>query len=140
MRTVTVAWHPQDERFTAIGTHPGQSIGINAPHPVGIPHAATGFSPAELLLASIGSCSAWDLVQILQKGRHPLEGVEVRVTGEQSSEAPYAYHTIAVHFIVRGSVRKAAVERAVRLSCERYCSVIATVRGVATVISTFEIV
>ncbi len=140
MRTVTVAWQPEEERFSAIGTHPGQVIAINAPHPPDSGHPPTGFSPAELLLASAGSCAAWDVVQILGKGRHPVEGVEVRVTGEQSTEAPYAYTAITVHFIVRGELRPAAVERAVTLSCERYCSVLATVRGVATVTTTFEIV
>ncbi|MEO7117813.1 MAG: OsmC family protein [Candidatus Limnocylindrales bacterium] len=140
MRTVTVTWDPKDERFTAVGSHVDHPVDINAPHPPGVDHGATGFSPAELLLASIGSCSAWDVVGILEKGRHPVEGVEAIVTGEQHTESPYAYHTIAVHFVVRGAVRESAVERAVRLSCERYCSVIATVRPTATVTSSFEIV
>lgn len=139
MRSVHVEWLPAEGRFTARGSHAGQVLGINAPHEEGRP--ATGFSPSELLLAAIGSCSAWDVVEILRKGRQEATAIEVRVTGQQSAEPPWPYQRIEVHFLVRGrGIRHAFVERAVRLSVERYCSVIATVRGVAEVVSSFELV
>ena len=141
MRTVMVEWQPDEERFTASGTHHGRTIEINAPHAPDSGHPATGFSPTELLLAGAGACAAWDVVEILRKGRQPLLGLDVRVTGEQAPEPPHEYRSISVHFVVRGrALRVASVERAVRLSCERYCSVLATTRGVAHVVSTFEIV
>jgi putative redox protein len=140
MRTVTIQWHPDEERFTASGTHPGQVVVINAPHEPGSHHPPTGFSATELLLAGAGACSAWDVVEILKKAREPVTGVEVRVNGEQATEPPFAYQAISVHFLVRGQgLRAASVERAVRLSCERYCSILATVRGVARVVSTYEV-
>lgn len=140
MRTVDVTWHPDEERFAAIGTHAGQNISVNAPH-TGPARRPTGFSASELLLAGAGACAAWDVVEVLRKGRQPLTGLEVRVTGEQATDPPYAYHSITVHFVVRGDgLSERTVERAVRLSCERYCSVLATVRGVANVKSTYELV
>ena len=139
MRTVNVEWRPDEQRFTASGTHPGHTITLNAPHEAGSP--PTGFSPSELLLAGVGACAAWDVVEILRKGRQEVTGVDVRVTGEQRPEPPWAYERIEAQFVVRGrGIRPAFVERAVRLSCERYCSVIATLRGVAEVVSTFEVI
>jgi putative redox protein len=141
MRTVTVEWHPGEERFTAVGRNAGHTITINAPDVAGADRAPTGFSATELLLAGAGACAAWDVVAILHKGRQPIEGLDVRVTGEQAARPPYAYEAIDLHFTIRGDgLRRSAVERAVRLGCERYCSVLATVRGVARVVSTFEIV
>ena len=138
MRTVTIAWHPAEERFAVSGTHPGQVVITNAPH-ASPDRGATGFSPTELLLAGAGACAAWDVVEILRKARQPLDALDVTVTGRQASQPPFAYETITLHFTLRGDLRAAAVERAVRLSCERYCSVLATMRGVARVSSTFEI-
>ena len=130
MKNVHVRWQPDADRFVADGTHQGHSLAINAPHD-GTP---TGFSATELLLAGIGSCSAWDVVEILRKGRQNVTAVDVTVSGEQAPDPPWPYLRIDVHYTVRGRrLRAAAVQKAVELSCSRYCSVIATVRGVATV-------
>jgi putative redox protein len=130
MNQVTVTWLRADDRFEATGTHAGQTIVINAPHE----GPASGFSAKELLLASLGSCSAWDVVQILNKQRQKLQGVVATVTGEQDAEPPWAYRRIEIRYEITGSgLRPRLVDRAVRLSVERYCSVIATVRGVAEV-------
>jgi putative redox protein len=137
MRTVRVRWLPEADRFVVDGSHPNQSISVNAPHE-GVP---SGFSATELLLAGIGSCAAWDVVEILRKSRQRAHAVDVDVVGEQAAAAPWPYTAIQVSFTVRGrGLRRAAVERAVKLSCDRYCSVIATVRGVATVTSAVTIV
>lgn len=140
MRTVDVAWDSADERFTASGTHQGRTIHINAPHGSDTTHSPTGFSASELLLAGVGACAAWDVVEILQKARQRATGLEVSVRGEQDADPPWAYRHVTAHFLVRGDrLRPSVVERAVSLSCGRYCSVIATIRGVAKVDWTVEV-
>jgi putative redox protein len=137
MKVVTVTWEPGADRFEAFGTHPGHGIRINAPHEDGPP---TGFSASELLLAAAGSCSAWDVIEILRKKRQPVRGVQVEVSGEQAADHPNAFVRITLIYRVSGDrLDRAAVERAVQLSAERYCPVIATVRGVAEVATEIEL-
>ena len=134
MKIVTVDWLPEEARFEARGGHPGQVLTINAPHD----GAATGFSASELLLAGVGSCSAWDVVEILRKQRQRVTAIAVRVEGEQATEPPWAYERVRVHYTVTGhDVGK--VRKAVELSERRYCAVIATIRGVAEVTCLVEV-
>ena len=137
-RSVIVSWAPDEHRFVAVGSNEGRAIVLNAPHPEGTP--ATGFSPAELVLAGAGACSAWDVVQILTKGRQEVGGLEVRVVGTQQAERPWPFRDVRLHYVVTGrDLNPGLVRRAVRLSHERYCSVIATIRGAAKIGYTLEI-
>ena len=137
-RSVIVSWAPDEHRFVAVGSNEGRAIVLNGPHPEGTP--ATGFSPAELLLAGAGACSAWDVVQILRKGRQDVSGLEVRVVGTQQAERPWPFRDVRLHYVVSGrDLKPGLVRRAVRLSHERYCSVIATIRGAAKIGYTLEI-
>lgn len=130
MKIVTIDWRPEQARFEARGGHPGQVLTINAPHE----GAATGFSASELLLAGVGSCSAWDVVEILRKQRQRVSAIEVRVEGDQASDPPWAYEHVRLHYTVTGHRLNAGkVRKAVELSERRYCAVIATIRGVAEV-------
>jgi putative redox protein len=130
MKIVTVDWQPERATFEARGGHPGQVVTINAPHE----GAATGFSASELLLASAGSCSAWDVVEILRKQRQRVSTIEVRVEGDQSGDAPWAYEHVRLTYTVTGHrLNLGKVRKAVELSERRYCAVIATIRGVAEV-------
>ncbi len=130
MRTVTVTWRPDHGRFEARGSHP-VTIPVNAPHGDGPP---TGFSAAELLLAGAGSCSIWDIVEIMGKSRRELTGLEVQVVGEQATDPPWPYQRLTLRFTLRGrGITQSVAERAVALSVERYCSVLATVRETASI-------
>ncbi|ACS84184.1 OsmC family protein [Musicola paradisiaca] len=81
-------------------------------------------SPMEMVLMAAGGCSAVDVVSILQKGRQDVADCEVRLTSERREEAPRMFTTINLHFIVKGrGLTDKAVERAVALSAEKYCSV-----------------
>ena len=141
MRTVDVTWDQVAERFTASGTIRGHDITINAPDMHEEKRRPTGFSASELLLAGIGSCSAWDVVEILRKTRTEVADLSVRVAGEQDVDPPWTYRRIHLHFTFRGSgIDRAVAERAVRLSVDRYCSVIATVRAAAEVTDSLEII
>jgi putative redox protein len=141
MRTVTVTWDRVADRFRATGTHRGHVVDINAPGRPDAPHAATGFAATELLLAGAGSCAAWDVVEILRKQRQDLVELEVRVEGEQDADPPWAYHAVTLRFALRGTgIDTAAAERAVALSVDRYCSVTATLRGIAAIRTSVEVV
>ncbi len=141
MRTVSVSWDKQDGRFTALGRNPGHTISINAPAEPDSKRPPNGFSATELLLAGAGACSAWDVVEILRKRRAGISTVDVTVEGHQDDDPPWAYRRVALHFRVAGEGLKVEVlARVVRLSIVRYCSVIATLAGVAAIEATVELV
>jgi len=99
-----------------------------------------GVKPSEMLLVALSSCTAVDVVGIMNKKRKPLSFLEIIATGEKDSEPPWPYRKINLHYRLRGkALTETAVEQAIRLSHEKYCSVAATVRGVAQITTSFEI-
>ena len=95
---------------------------------------SVGMSPSQLLLVSLGGCTAYDVVNILQKKREPLTGLEITVTGEREPDPPWTYRRIHIEYTVRGKgLKEKAVRDAIELSEEKYCSVAATVRGSAQI-------
>jgi putative redox protein len=97
-------------------------------------------TPVELLMIAVGACTAVDVVSILKKKRQDITDYRVEVKGMRREEHPRAFTKLEVHHIVRGrAVSSEAVERAVKLSDEKYCSVAATVRPAAEIVTTFEI-
>jgi putative redox protein len=83
----------------------------------------TANGPMELVLIALCSCTATDVVSILRKKREPFTTVEVRAEGERAPEPPTVYTKIHLVYSVGGKVSRKAVEDAVRLSEEKYCSV-----------------
>lgn len=82
-----------------------------------------GFRPMEMLLVGMGGCTAFDVVQILTKGRHAITDCVAELSAERSEEIPKVFTKIHVHFIVTGhKLKDAVVERAIKLSAEKYCS------------------
>lgn len=141
MRTVTVSWDKDDERFVALGTHADRPIVINAPHVPGATNGPTGFSATELLLAGAGACAAWDVVEILRKRRAKVSSLDVTVEGHQQSDPPWTYRRVVLHFRVTcDDMKVSVIARVIRLSVVRYCSVITTVAGVASIETTVELV
>lgn len=83
-----------------------------------------GASPLQLVLYGLAGCTAIDIVGILEKKRQPLAGLEVVVVGTQVEQGPPTpYEHIAIEYIVDGDVDAKAVDDALRLSSEKYCSV-----------------
>jgi putative redox protein len=79
--------------------------------------------PMELLLAGTGGCTAYDVVLILQRGRHDVRGCEVQLKADRAPDDPKVFTRIELRFIVRGrGLKRDVVERAVRLSHAKYCS------------------
>src|SRR5271156_6067432 len=85
-------------------------------------HAA-GNSPMELVLIGLCGCTGYDVVSILRKKREPFTSLEVRAEAERASDPPAVYTRIKLLYRVGGKVSHKAVEDAVRLSKEKYCSV-----------------
>jgi len=97
--------------------------------------------PMELVLAGTGGCTAYDVVLILKRGRHDVRGCDVRLTAERAADDPKVFTRIALHFIVRGrNLNRAAVERAVQLSHDKYCSATAMLAKTAEITHTVEVV
>ena len=99
----------------------------------------SGVKPSDLLLLAAASCSAYDVVEILQKQREPLEGLDIQCTGEQITEQPYKFVSVQLKYVIKGAVNPKKVERAIQLSEEKYCSVLATLRPSIELSSEFEI-
>ncbi|MGM3173341.1 OsmC family protein [Dickeya lacustris] len=98
-------------------------------------------SPMEMVLMAAGSCSAIDVVSILQKGRHDVTDCEVRLSAERREEAPRLFTAINLHFIVTGNaLSEKAVERAVSLSAEKYCSVALMLEKAVQITHSHEVV
>ena len=90
-----------------------------------------GERPMELLLASVASCSAMDVVKILRQQREPLEKLRVEITGDRGDTTPSPFTAMTMTFIARGAVDDHKLQRAVSLAVEKYCSARATLGGVA---------
>ena len=79
--------------------------------------------PMETVLAGTGGCTAYDVVLILKRGRHDIRGCDVKLVADRAPTDPKVFTRIAFHFTVRGrNLPREAVERAVALSHEKYCS------------------
>ena len=96
--------------------------------------------PMETLLAGTGACTAYDVVLILKRGRHDVRGCRVRVTSERADRDPKVFTKIALHFIVTGTGLPAdAVERAIALSHDKYCSATIMLAKTAEITTSFEL-
>ena len=100
--------------------------------------AAAG--PLELLLVALGGCTGADVISILQKKRERVTAYRIEVHGQRREEHPRSFRRIEVRHFIRGrGISEKAVAQAVQLSEEKYCSVAATLRPTAEIVSTFEI-
>ncbi|AKH62971.1 MULTISPECIES: OsmC family protein [Photorhabdus] len=97
-------------------------------------------SPMEMVLMAVGGCSTIDVISILQKGRYDIKDCEVKLTSRRREEAPRLFTSINLHFIVTGKdLSDKAVERAVTLSAEKYCSVSLMLAKTVEITHSFEI-
>ena len=120
-----------------------QFIGIDSTrHSVVLstPDEGIGIKPSDLLLLAVASCTAVDVVKILEKKRMPLTHLEISATGDQDQDPPWTFRKIHLHYKVGGkNLTEKAVALAIQLSEEKYCSVAATVRATAQITTEFEI-
>jgi putative redox protein len=101
----------------------------------------TGSKPSDLLLIALGACSGVDVVGILVKKRQNLRGLQIKVSGQQDADPPWTFRKLHIEYTVCGKgISEKAVQQAIELSEDKYCSVAATLRGVAEITSSFKIV
>lgn len=128
----------KDMKFTGQATS-GHTLSMDADEASGGHNA--GFRPMELLLVGFGGCSGMDVISILRKKRQPVSGLEVNVKGEKTDDYPKVYREVHIEYVVKGiGVEKEAVERAIKLSLEKYCSVGATLAKAGTITHSYKIV
>lgn len=102
----------------------------------------TGPKPVELVAVGLAGCTAFDVITILrQKYHQKVTGYEVRVEADQAERPPQVFTTIRIHHVVKGlDIDASAIEQAIHLSEEKYCSVGAMLQKSASLQTTFEIV
>ncbi len=101
----------------------------------------TGAKPIEMVAIGLAGCTAFDVISILRKKRQRVTGYEVQVEAEQAPNPPNVFTQVRIHHVVTGvDVSPQAVEDAIRLSEEKYCSVSAMVQHTARIQTTFDIV
>jgi putative redox protein len=96
--------------------------------------------PMETLLAGAGACTAYDVVLILKRGRHQVEGCQVKIHADRAETDPKVFTRITMHFVVSGrSLPEGAVQRAVQMSYDKYCSATAMLSKTAELVFEIEI-
>jgi len=98
-----------------------------------------GPSPVETLALALAGCMAIDVVDIVNKGRHPLRGLSASLTAERAAEPPRRFGKVDLRFVVDGEVPASAIERALQLSRDKYCSVWQTLRQDIPFTTTYEV-
>jgi len=97
--------------------------------------------PLETVLAGTGGCTAYDVVLILKRGRHAVTGCTVKLTAERADTDPKVFTRILMHFTVTGKgIPATAVERAIAMSHEKYCSASIMLAKTAEITTSFELV
>jgi len=100
-----------------------------------------GPRPMEMLLMSMAACSTYDVVSILQKSREDITDCDVRITANRAPDHPRIFTDIHLHFIVSGrDVKEKNIERAIKLSAEKYCSASIMLGAMAKITHDFEVV
>src|ERR1700681_2042252 len=116
MQTARVQWMGK-ERF--VGLSPSGHMGA-----VDSDRSSNGApGPMELLLVALGACTGTDVVAVLAKKRQKLDSLEVEVSGERAPESPTVWTKFEIVYILRGELDERAVQHAIQLSEEKYCSV-----------------
>ena len=99
----------------------------------------SGPRPVHVLLASLGACTAMDVIAILRKMKQPVEGYHIQVEGKRATEHPRVYTHITVTHLVKGDVAEERLARAVELSDSKYCSVRAMLAPTAHIETVYRI-
>ncbi len=132
MVEATARWTDQ-ERFLGIASS-GHAIVIDAAKD------KTANSPMELVLIGLCGCTAYDVVSVLRKKREPFTSVEVHAEAQRAPDPPSVYTEIKLIYRVAGTVSRKAVEDAVQLSKNKYCSVSAMLQKTAKITVEIEYV
>lgn len=135
MSDVTVTW-VEKEQFVGVDSK-RHGIVLSSQNE----ENGTGSKPSDLLLIALGGCAAVDLIGILKKQRQKVSHLKINISGDQESEPPWTFTRIHMEIVVQGSQLSAqAVERAIDLSVNKYCSVAATIRATAPITTSYRLI
>jgi putative redox protein len=126
MQTASITW-TGGQQFTALGPS-GHTIQIDSDR-----RSNSAPGPMEMLLLALGACTATDVVIILEKKRQKLQSLEVLCSGERAPHPPEVWVKLDVFFRVRGKIDETALQHAIELTKEKYCSVAAMLRKTADI-------
>jgi putative redox protein len=133
----TIRWH--DGMSFVAETGSGHMVAMDGAPEAGGRNLAP--RPMELLLAGAGGCTAFDVVLILQRGRQNVTGCEVNLRADRAEADPKVFTRIHFHFTVRGhQLKPESVDRAVKLSAEKYCSASIMLGKTAEITHDWEII
>jgi len=133
-----VSWLGNGGMAFSAETGSGHTLKMDGPPDAGGQNSAS--RPMELLLAGTGGCSAFDVVLILQRAKQAVSGCEVMLTAERAEVEPKVFTKINLHFVVTGKdLDPAKVERAVKLSHEKYCSATTMLAKTAEITYSIEV-
>ena len=132
MIDVNVHW-TGDMQFVGESVDTGHSLVMDADQEHG--GRSSGFRPMHLLLVALGGCTGMDVISIMKKKRQEVAALTINIGGEKRViEDPHVFTRVSVEYVFKGNkLSKVAVERAVKLSEEKYCSVMATLRPLAKI-------
>ena len=100
-----------------------------------------GISPMELILVGLAGCTGIDVISTLRKQRQPLENLKIRVRGKRAESYPRVYTEIEITYLLWGKgLKQKAIERAIHLSEEKYCSVSAMMQATARISTSYQII
>lgn len=134
----TVRWMGPDGMSFVAETGSGHLVAMDGAPDAGGRNLAP--RPMEMVLLGAGGCTAFDVVLILKRGRHQVSGCEVRLEAERAPTDPKVFSRIGLHFVVRGKgLPREAVERAVQLSHDKYCSATIMLGRTAEIVTHVEV-
>ena len=122
---VRIKW--LEQRAFEATTGSGHRITMDGPPDHGGRNLAA--RPMEMILVGLGGCSAFDVVEILEKSRQNIQNCEIHIDAERADEIPAVFTSIHMHFVVSGvGLNEKHVKRAIELSVDKYCSVVKMLR------------
>jgi putative redox protein len=131
--TTTVQWL-SGQRFVGIDSTNHSVVLSSADEGVGV-------KPSDMLMIALATCCAVDVVEILAKKRMPISSMEITTTGEQDADPPWTFRKIHLKCRLSGAgLTEKAVEQAVQLAEDKYCSVAATLRATVEITTEFQII
>ena len=144
----TVTWTGHSGTRSGMGfiaeTGSGHVLAMDgAPDPARPDHGGQNLAPRpmETVLAGTGGCTAYDVVLILKRGRHQVHGCSVKLSSERAETDPKVFTRIHMHFVVTGhALDPSAVERAIALSHDKYCSASIMLAQTAQITTSFEVI
>jgi putative redox protein len=133
----TVRWHEGMSFIAETGS--GHLVAMDGAPEAGGRNLAP--RPMEMLLAGAGGCTSFDVIMILRRGRQDVVDCSVKLTAERAAEDPKVFTRIDMHFVVTGrNLKPESVERAIKLSAEKYCSASIMLGKTAEMRHSWEIV